>query len=143
MKCQWCLRDGEYPDELNVSSMLQTVYIKLLERLQRKWASLACKKETENLRRLLFADFVTFLENESDIANNPTYSKEALTKIASKAKGSERYPSRAMQQKVSSFATQAKNDDSVPRRQRNSLSCPSCSLDHDLHSCKQFLHKNP
>ena len=48
-----------------------------------------------------------------------------------------------MKQKVSSFATQAKNDDSVPQRLRNSTSCPSCSLDHDLDSCKQFLHKNP
>ena len=48
-----------------------------------------------------------------------------------------------MKQKVISFATQGKNDDSVSQRQRNSTSCPSCSLDHDLDSCKQFLHKNP
>ena len=48
-----------------------------------------------------------------------------------------------MEQKVSSFTTQAKNNDSVPQGQRNSTSCPSCSLDHDLDSCKQFLSKNP
>ena len=123
--------------------MLKTVYIKLPERLQRKWASLAHKIETVNLRRPSLSDFVTFVENESDIANDPTYSKEALTKIGSKAKCSERHLSRGMKQKVSSFETQAKNDDSVSQSQRNSTSCPSCSLDHDLHSCKQFLCKNP
>ena len=100
-KCQGCLSDGEYLNELNTSSMLQTVYIKLPERLQRKWASLAHKKETENLRRSLFADFMTFVKNESDIANNPLYSKEILTKIASKAKCGERYPSTGMKQKRS------------------------------------------
>ena len=115
--------------------MLKTVYIKLPERLQKKWASLAHKIETVNLRRPSFSDFVTCVENESAIANNPTYSKEALTNIASKARCSERYPSRGMKQKVSSFASQAKNDDSVPQKLRNSTSCPSCSLDHDLDSC--------
>ena len=123
--------------------MLKTVYIKLPERLQRKFASLAHKIEKVNLRRSSFSDFVTFVENESDIANNPTYSNEALTNVASKVKCSERYPSRGMKQKVSSFARQDKNDDSVPQRLRNSTSCPSCSLDHDLDSCKQFLCKNP
>ena len=127
MKCHGCLRDGEYLNELNTSSMLKTVYIKLPERLQKKWVSLAHKIEAVNLRRPSFSDFVTFVENESDIANNPTYSKEALTNIASKAKCSERYPNRGMKQKVSSFATQAKNDDSVPQRLRNYTSCPSCS----------------
>ena len=143
VKCQGCLNYGEYLNELNTSFTLQAVYFKLPERLLRKWASLAHKKETESLTRPLFSDFVTFVENESDIANNPTYSKDALTKIASKAKSSERYPSRGMKQKVSSFSPQAKNNDSLPQRQRNTTSCLSCSLDHDLDSCKQFLRKNP
>ena len=86
MKCQGCLSDGEYLNELNTGSMLKTVYIKLPERLQRKWASLSHKIETVNLRRPSFSDFVTFVEDESDTANNPTYSKEALTNTASKAK---------------------------------------------------------
>ena len=142
VKCQGCLSDGEYLNELNTTSILTTVYIKLPERRQRKWVSLAHKIETVDLRRPSFSDFVTFVENQSDIGNNPTYSKEALTNIANKAKCSERYPSRDMKQKVSSFATQAKKDDSVLQKPRNSTSCPSCSLDHDLDSCKQFLHKN-
>ena len=139
VKCQSCLSNVEYFNELNTSSMLKTVYIKLPERLQRKWASLAHKIETVNLRRPSFSDFEPFVEKESDIANSPTDSKEALTKIASKAKCSERCPSRGMKQKVSSFATQATNDDSVPQRLRNSTSCPSCSLDHDLDSCNSFV----
>ena len=73
VKCQGCLSHGEYLDELNTSSRLKTVYIKLPERLQRKWESLTHKIETVNLRRPSFSDFVTFVENESDIANNPTY----------------------------------------------------------------------
>ena len=143
VKCQGCLNDSEYLNGVNTSSMLKTVYIKLPERLQRKWVSLAHRIETVNLRRPSFSDFVTFVENKSDIANNPTYSKEAFTNIASKAKCSERYPNRGMKQKVSSFGTKAKNDDSVPQRLRNFTPCPSCSLDHDLDSCKQFLCKNP
>ena len=148
VKWQGCLSDGEYLNELNTSSMLKTVYIKLPERLHRKWASLAHNIETVNLRRPSFLDFVTFVENESDIAKNPTYSKEALTNIASKAKCSERYPSRGMEQEVSSFETQAKNDDSVPQRLRNSTSCPSKMFvmskrlcfgcyapDHNIKSC--------
>ena len=63
--------------------MLQAVFIKLPERLQRTWASQAHKKTPENFRIPLFSDFVAFVENESDIAKSPTYSKEALTKIAS------------------------------------------------------------
>ena len=70
VKCHGCLSDGEYFDELNTSSMLQTVQNKLLERLQRKWASLVHRIEAVDLRRPLFADFVIFVEKEPDIANN-------------------------------------------------------------------------
>ena len=135
------MSDGEYFNELNTSSMLQTVYIKLPERLHRKLVSLAHRTEAADLRRPLSADFVIFVEKESGIAKNPTYSKEALKKIATKAKGSERYPSRGMKQKVSSFATQAKNYDSVPQMQRNSTSRPPCSLDHILTVANSFCIK--
>ena len=39
---------------------------------------------------------------------------------------------------------QAKHDDYLPQRLRTSTLCPSCSLDHDLDTCKQqFLRKSP
>ena len=63
--------------------------------------------------------------------------------MASNAKGDEMYPTRGMKQKVSSFARQAKNDDSVSQRQRNSTPCPLCLSDHDLDRCKLFLCKTP
>ena len=65
------------------------------------------QESNRKFKKTIICRFVTFVENESDSANNATYSKGASAKVASKAKGSERYPSRLMNQKVSSVATQS------------------------------------
>ena len=35
-------------------------------------------------RRATFVDFVEFMRNESEVANDPTYSREALSKVSDK-----------------------------------------------------------
>ena len=84
VKCQGCLSDEEYVHELNTSSLLQTLSLKLQERLQRQWDTHVYIIKSTELRRANFGDFVEFIGKESGVASDFTFNKEAMSKIVSK-----------------------------------------------------------
>ena len=76
--------DQHYVNELNASTLVQSLYIKLPQRWQRKWSENVSTLLSKAQRRALFAEFVDFTRKESEVANDPTFSREALSKVIDK-----------------------------------------------------------
>ena len=81
VKCKTCMSDGIYLNELNFPDMLQILQSKLPHNLQDKWNRRAVKLRVDNNREANFNDFLKIVENESMVANDPMYSREALHHI--------------------------------------------------------------
>ena len=144
IKCQGVLWDQLYVNELNTSSLLQSLCIKLPQRLQRKWSEYVCTLLSKAQRRAVFADFVDFVRKESEVANDPTFSREALSKVIDKhpIKVDHSKSSKGVSnQKVASFVTKSEKCDANTEAFAKH-SCLYCSKEHDLDDCKDFLAKS-
>ena len=155
VKCQGCLTDEENVHELNKSSLLQVLCSKLQERLQRQWATQVNTIKTRESRRVNFSDFVEFIGKESEVASDPTFSKEAMSKILpKKSSNSFRPPRDPGKPRITSFVTKSdatgmkldatgQATDSVSDTKNTDPGCPFCSEQHCLDSCQTFKNKSP
>ena len=145
IKCQDALWDQVYVNELNTSSLLQSLCIKLPQRMQRKWSENVCMILSRAQRRTTFVDFVEFVRKESEVANDPTFSREALSKVIDK-KPVNFDQSKALKggskTRVDSFATRSENCDASAETAVKDHLSPHCSKEHDLDDCKDFLAKS-
>ena len=155
VKCQGCLTDEEYVHELNTSSLLQVLCLKLQERLQRQWATQAYNIKSRESRRANYNDFVEFIGKESEVASDPTFSKEAMSKVSPKKPSNSFKPQRdSGKPRITSFVTQSKATDtksdaigqateSGSDTKNADPNCPFCSEKHCLDSCQTFMNKSP
>ena len=160
VKCQGCLSDEEYVHELNTSSLLQTLSLKLQERLQRQWATHVYIIKSTKMRRANFGDFVEFIGKESEVASDPTFSKEAMSKIVSKRPfnsfrtqrdvGKSRITSLVTKSRVTNSTTDQKSNAAektinakVMNTIESDLECPCCKEKHCLDSCQIFMNRSP
>ena len=75
------MRSGIYLKELNAPDILQTLQAKLPSSLQERWNRRVFGIRQEELRAINFNDFVSLIEEENRLVNDPLYSKEALSHI--------------------------------------------------------------
>ena len=159
VKCQGCLTDEEYVHELNTSSLLQALCLKLQERLQRQWATQVYTIKSTKSRRANFRDFVEFIGKESEVASDPTFSKEAMSKIITKRPSySPRTQRDAARSKITSFVTKSEETDTAINTKLNATNqannsvidakntvqkCPFCKEKHCLDSCQTFMNRSP
>ena len=145
IKCQGALWDQVYVNELNTSSLLQSLCIKLPQRMQRKWSENVCMILSRAQGRTTFVDLVEFVRKESEVANDPTFSREALSKVIDK-KPIKLDQSKALKggskTRVGSFVTRSENYDAGAETAVKDHLCPHCSKEHDLDDCKDFLAKS-
>ena len=144
-KCESAMSDQSFINELNTSSLLQSLCIKLPIRMQRKWLETVHIISFRNCRRVTFCDFVSFIRKESELANDPTYSPGALSKATDKrAPKNEKFkvPRESFKEKVTSFATEPNNKD-IRDDSKEKLLCIYCNKDHDIDCCNEFLAKSP
>ena len=145
IKCESVMADQSFINELNTSSLLQSLCIKLPIRIQRKWLETAHIISFRNYRRVVFYDFVSFIRMESELANDPTYSPGALSKaIDKRAPKNEKFKAHreSFKSKVTSFATETSNQD-IRDDSKEKLLCVYCNKDHDIDSCSEVLAKSP
>ena len=159
VKCQGCLTDEEYVHELNTSSLLQALCSKLPERLQRQWATQVYIIKSTKLRRANFRDFVEFIGKESEVAGDPTFSKEAMSKFVLKRSfnssrsqrdvGKSRITSLVTKPEVTDTAIGTKSNtvgqanNSTMNAKDNDLECPFCKDKHCLDNCQTFMNRSP
>ena len=159
VKCQGCLTDEEYVHELNTSSLLQALCSKLQERLQRQWAMQVFTIKSTKSRRANFRDFVEFIGKESEVASDPTFSKEAMSKLLSKRPSHcPRIQRDAGRSKITSFVTKSEETGTAINTKLNATNqvsnsamdakntvpdCPFCKEKHCLGKCKTFMNRSP
>ena len=145
IKCESVMSDQSFTNELNTSSLLQSLCIKLPMRMQGKWLETAHIISFRDCRRVAFCDFVSFIRKESELANDPTYSPGALSKAIDKRVPKNekiKAPRESFKSKFTSFATES-NNENVNADSKEKLLCLCCNKDHDIDSCSEFLAKSP
>ncbi len=81
IKCKTCMSSGIYLNELNSPDILQILQSKLPFNMQDKWNRRAMKLRTFDGREANFDDFLTIVETETIVANDPMYSREAMSYV--------------------------------------------------------------
>ena len=73
-----CEQNG-YLSELNFTTSIRLVILKLHHSYQEKWNSVADKIKRKEQRRATFQDLINFVEIQASLASNPYYSADAMS----------------------------------------------------------------
>ncbi len=134
VKCKTCMSSGIYLKELNSPDILQVLQSKLPYSVQDKWNRYAVKCRTQKGREVEFEDFLELVEVENLVANDPMYSREAVSfKTGSN-------PNKNNQQKtgMQSYAVEMSENEASANKTQKQLSCASCRSEHDLDQCPDY-----
>ncbi|XP_048244699.1 uncharacterized protein LOC124119805 [Haliotis rufescens] len=121
---------------------MQAIVLKLPQYLQTKWRDRVTQARIRN-HVIGFPDLVVFIDFAAKSANEPTFSKQALTNLqdASYYKGTHNKAKQMSHMNQStSLATQVGNDTSQCKR--ISSTCYFCKQPHDLDDCRSFAQKS-
>ncbi len=123
---------------LNHVTSMQAIVQKLPVYIQNKWRSASTSiRRTQHILPV-FNDLVRFTEEESDIANDPVYSKQAISKPEAPKNPPKPLLGKA---KVTSFATDVVNQSSKRNHPAQQPVCLFCEQSHDLENCSDFVQK--
>ncbi len=106
--------------------------------IQNKWRSASTSIRRTQHRLPVFSDLVRFTEEESDIANDPVFGKQAISKPEAP-----KNPPKPLLVKanVTSFATDVVNQSSKRNYPAQPPVCLFCGQSHDLDNCSDFVQK--
>ena len=133
------MSSGIYLQELNSPNILQILQSKLPRGLQDKWNRKAVKLRTVNHREANFNDYLSIVEVENMVVNDPMYSREAVEN-----RTIHNYEQNATtvisSSKLSAFATKFdKNTDHTRRSQIAITIWAYCDQNHDIDDRAEFL----
>eukprot|EP00112_Aurelia_sp_Birch-Aquarium-sp1_P014426 Seg3112.1 transcript_id=Seg3112.1/GoldUCD/mRNA.D3Y31 product="hypothetical protein" protein_id=Seg3112.1/GoldUCD/D3Y31 len=137
VKCQSSMKSGPNLQVLNTPEILQVLQSKLPGNLQERWNRKAFGIKRDELRAAVFSDFVSLIEEEMRLVNDPLYSRGALSEVQSPFKDRFR---REMPKdtKMSVYSTEMSSAE-TNRVYESKSSCPSCEGLHDLDRCSDYL----
>ena len=133
----------QYMNDLNTANVLRQLWEKLPRYLRSKWTEKVSKIRSTKQQIASFNDFSQFVSQQADLATDPVYSEEGISRsmdtVDKHHKQNERKPKRGRR---TNFATdlskkKATGGNSLP------VSCTLCSKAHHLDECAEFLKKNP
>jgi hypothetical protein len=152
VKCLHAMSSMSHMLVLNHAPNMQAVILKLPAYLQNKWREKVARFRRED-RAALFADLVNFIQQASEAANDPIYSKTALgdseNRQRSSSGASTRYKPtiglKFLKPKNTSFASDVIIS-STPNVSKHSnifsKLCAACPKQHDLEDCDVFGKMN-
>ena len=128
-------------DNLNTAHVLRQLWEKLSRHLRSKWTERNSKTKSAKGRIADFDEFSQFVREQAELATDPLFSVESVTKPHhdEKDKGTHvkfRRMSRS-RGKGTSLATGLKQEG----RTKQPLLCSLCKKPHNLNDCEQFLKK--
>ena len=115
--------------------MLIQVSAKLLSYSGVEWCRHAHEVRTKSCSNVSFSEFVQFVKGESDLANYPVFSPDALKRERKSHETTKGYKGKTRSE-ADSFAT------GTAREQAQTTKCPLCEKTHTLDSCQEFKQKN-
>ena len=135
IKCKTHMSSGFYLQELNSPDILQVLQSKLPRGLQEKWNRTAVKLRTLHHREANFDDYLSIVEVENMVVNDPMYSREAVESRTIHNNNHTTTP--VSPSKLSAFATNLNmNTEHKPQTNKN---CAYCNQNHDIDDCAEFL----
>ncbi len=136
VKCNTCMSSGIYLKELNSPDILQVLQSKLPYNMQDKWNRFAVKSRTQEGKEADFNDFLKMVQMETLVANDPMYSREAMSgrtggnqnKMNQQKPGMQNYAVELPQKQ------KTESSDEIPKEKL----CVSCQNEHDLDKCPEY-----
>ena len=131
----------QYMNDLNAANVLRQLWEKLPGDLRSKWTERVSKIRSTSQQVASFNDFSQFVSQQADLATDPVYSEESISRsvdtVDKHHQQNEREPKRGRR---TNFATDLSTKKVIGR---NSLpiSCTLFSKAHHLDECAEFLKK--
>ena len=160
IKCNNAMSTMSDMSVLNHAPNMQSIIQKLPNYMQNKWCNLTAHLRKCQHRTATFSDLVSFIDDETNAANDPIYGREALSQYghSSSSPKDNRHVTR---QRSTSFATNVngstnkkrdfhlrsgmdsirRTNDSTQRHNVSLKKCPCCNQNHDLDDCEDFSGK--
>ena len=133
-RCQEAVKVAGSKGELDSSQILIQVSAKLPSYSGVKWCRHAYEARTKSGSNVSFSEFVQFVKGESDLANDPVFSPDALRRERRSNETTKEYKGKA-RNKADSFAT------GTVQEQFQATKCPLCEKTHSLEKCHEFKNK--
>ena len=133
-RCQEAVKIVGSNGELDSTQNLIQVCAKLPSYSGVKWCRHAYDKRTKSGSNVSFSEFVQFVQGESDLANDPVFSPDAL-KGERRSLDATRENKGKVRNKADSFAI------STVQEQCPATNCPLCEKTHALDKCHEFKKK--
>lgn len=154
VRCEEAMKTMQSIGDLNSTETLRLVSSKLPSYSGVKWCRHAHEARTKSKKIVTFGDFVKFVKEEAELANDPIFSPSALKAERKKSDTPFRMGRRTRPSKgdnsssASAFAvssTQPHNSFvplSKPSAEQPDQTCPLCNGQHTLVKCNKFLKKS-
>ena len=133
-RCQEAVKISGSKGELDSSQMIIQVSAKLPSYSGVKWCRHAYEARTKSGSSMSFSELVQFVKGESDLANDPVFSPDALRRERRSHETTKEYKGKT-RNKADSFAT------STGQEQYQATKCPLCEKTHALDKCHEFKKK--
>ena len=159
VRCKEAMKTMQSMGDLDSTETLKQISSKLPSYSRVKWCWHAHETQTKKKKIVTFSDFVKFVREEAELANDPIFSPDALKRERKKTEtgnhwrlGRGKRPSNKDESgpNASAFATLGNRNRRAPRptssppslkplgNQTDQL-CPLCNGQHDLAKCSKFL----
>ena len=131
----------QYMNDLNAANVLRQLWEKLPRYLRSKWTERVSKIRNPRQQVASFTDFSEFVSQQADLATEPVYSEESISRsvdtVDKHHKQNERKPKRGRR---TNFATDLSTKKDIGGNSL-SINCTLCSRAHHLDECAEFLKK--
>ena len=144
--CCNAMQEMKYSQEINLSSSLKVLIMKLPYKFRERWRSFVCEFQDKQKNRPEFSDLVTFLEKQVRVITDPVYGdiQDRPTRVTGKLTNT----SKPYKSTGATFISGATNvSASSPQHSSHSKSnamqapCPMCSSNHTLDCCDALMKK--
>ena len=119
-------------NSLNSPDILCTLTSKLPGNGRDKWNRKVLSIRRHRAEDPELADFIDFINDETLLASDPLFSREALKVYVEKEERSH------LKKKMKSYASNTTDKVQEEKDAKKEMKCPVCEEKHDLDNCKQF-----
>ena len=110
---------------------------KLPDVIRDKWVRVVMNVRRKKEREATLRDFIDFIKEETDLANDPLFSKSAIDQYQEKKSTKNEHPKK----RLSSYAVKSKKDEKK-NHQQTKETCLVCGKGHLIDQCKEFMEKS-
>ena len=136
LKCESIIQAREW-NPLDTPDVICMLLSKLPGVIRDKWVRVVMNVRRKKEREATLRDFIGFIKEETDLVNDPLFSKGAIDQYQEKKSTKNEHPKK----RLSSYAVKYKKDQKDD--QQGKEICLVCGKDHLIDHCKEFMEKSP